>query len=1049
MFAIFSVLSLSLDLCYHNNGVGECPNGSIGISSVDDISSHISISDKSVTVTVINTQDTALKCKSNLNIQIPITFVGLNDAYLEYTVYSASTDLADLRLSNLNVNIKTNGNKITFNKLTLKKVAFTFTSTNEVLYATSLTSDLYSMQYFDAVQPNAIYVDFSNRGDMDKLSTIQIFAGATDITFVEPTSKTQVYIKDRDVKLTYGNKVKPFLIIKYLETAIQLNLHATLYNFDMAVECDEIFDHISFDATIKGNAKLTLGANTAKLFTEKTITVKGGSVAFQDSDYQANLVFESGKYSLIEVPSDIHFNSIIIKQHSLNIKSPLAAMIKADSITIDGDCDLDVDREVRFVGQEMTLIGAAKINCDNITFENYERIKASSETSVLSSLTAHDVNIEIPLVINSTGPYIVFDKFHVTTAIISLYHDAVATETERDWDEIVNDVVELIHASDMTTISQNIVTIRDSADPWKESSKLFPKERVVFIERIQNNVIVFTILANPANTYKTYLYTNVDVPEATELVVSKTNHWYEGNNFDPYTKGVRFLVHTSMPEDDVVDFSKVKGNGIILSAFFVQSDYANHETTPNIFINIDTLDGICNDFSFKNVAVNFNSSTLGKTVQIDRLAAYGNTVFISRLFRISCPSITLQDTVVKNYEIFRGDKISVIPTGTDIKLTTGENKWTITNLNENTDVDIYVDIDLTLLMTSSNINLQLAVEETAQSVKTFNVQFTSYGKVYVAKEFENFKSLPPIVLSSSASDLLMIINGSYVPIAFGKIEKVTINSESTDLETSFPDHTFFNGNNFQLTIPESSGIKSINMGNLKINDPIVSESASFVSNPIIKFNSVRVSVPKLIDLTNVITNELIVDETVKVNLKDSTVENIRIQGDIGRSTFPTVYLLNSSINSAEIEIERKSVEKLLDMSRMIFSVYNNFNLQTIAENISLSDKYLTVAGKDYYLSLSISNDAAFVQLNDAPIPPTYTPGPNSTETVIVPLPSATESPDEKGGLNIGAVVGGSVGILVVLIVIVSVVIYYRSVPKEQLDSDILTQSNDYLLNTAL
>ena len=145
MFAIFSVLSLSLDLCYHNNGVGECSNGSIGISSVDDISSHISISDKSVTVTVINTQDTALKCKSNLNIQIPITFVGLNDAYLEYTVYSASTDLADLRLSNLNVNIKTNGNKITFNKLTLKKVAFTFTSTNEVLYATSLTSDLYSM----------------------------------------------------------------------------------------------------------------------------------------------------------------------------------------------------------------------------------------------------------------------------------------------------------------------------------------------------------------------------------------------------------------------------------------------------------------------------------------------------------------------------------------------------------------------------------------------------------------------------------------------------------------------------------------------------------------------------------------------------------------------------------------------------------------------------------------------------------------------------------------------------------------------------------------
>lgn len=446
--------------------------------------------------------------------------------------------------------------------------------------------------------------------------------------------------------------------------------------------------------------------------------------------------------------------------------------------------------------------------------------------------------------------------------------------------------------------------------------------------------------------------------------------------------------------------------------------------------------------------MNFVSNNFTSIVEIDKFTALGTTDFTHKLFKVISPCIELQDTVFEKFEIQEGDKITYIPSGVDVSVVFNPEGWIITSVHENINCSVRRNIDLTIKMQEGQSRLNLAVSQGAQSIRTMKAAFYGYGSIIISKDFENYMSNPPIMVSSTSDNIYLEVSGSYVPVIFGNLKKVVINSNVEGLETSFPDNSFFNSKSLEFSIPDTSRIKSINMGNFKINEPLEDDECLIISHPVIKFESLRVGISRFCELKNVICQNLIVDMTEKVNLRNSIVDKVTVQGDAGAESFPTVLLFNTTIKSSLIDIARRSVEKLLDESRMVFNSDGSFDLRTISDKLEISDKYIFVSGKSYFITTSISNDALFIKFNEAPRPPT--PKPTSSETITsVPLPTQTEIPDERGGLNVGAVVGGTVGILVTVIIIVAVVIYYRSVPKQELDSEILTVSNDYMLKDGM
>lgn len=1051
MFSLLSVQALGKTFCFNSVGSIECPNESIIITKFDDIRDNLNDSDTDVQLHVFSSSESPFQCSNIFTRKLPISVIGHGDAYLSYTMYPAgsATD-ATISIKDISINVKTNGNNLEFGDITLSNVKLFSTSTENTLVAKKITADLYTMQQLTAVRPKALYIDFKKRGSDIKVSTVELGSYQSNIFFVKPTTSIELNIKNRDVQANYDNKVAPFLVIKYLDSAQQLDLHAELYNHDVAIKCDELFDRISFDATVRGDAKLTLGENTARLCTEKDITIEGGSVIFEDVNYQANLIFTPNKYSLIQISQEAYFNSIRLDTHRLSIRNDMAALLKADLVTLIGNSSINCSNDIRLFGQKMIINGEANLDTNKITLEGFTRIEGSLQSASLPAIMTHDIVFEIPIGFEATNG-IKFAGFRADSVNIELKHSQSPTETDAMWDALVNNPIPLISAPAFYV--NPTVTIVNTNDPWDMSHILFTKERVVFNTISRNGQFLFKLLANPAYTYKTFIWSDSEVSAATETIVNKNKPWTDYVN--AYTQGIRFLLHQNMDRSQyVIDLTKLAGNGQTVELYLTRSPYAGAAIFPIATVNVDNIKDICEKITVDNAQIDFVSANNTAIVDVKTFIALNNVDFVYKLFRVISENIEIQDKVIPNFEMTQGAHITVIPTGVNIKLTFNEYGWIITNDQSET-YTIRQSIHFTLRMPDNSYRLTLDVEPNAKSIKAMEIVTNNHISLFVAKEFEQFTSMPPIVVSTTADYMKLSVLGTYVPIVFKQAKKVVIDadlnmSKGEVLDTKFADNTIFQGESLEFVISNIL-IKSITIDNLRLTDPEDCDTIALTSADNIIINNLRVMTSRLATLKHVTVNNLVVDSTERTSLENCNVLLVKVQGDLGLDYFPYFSICNSTIRNIYVDFAQKSVEKLYDLSRLVATVDAGFDLTTIAHNVSMSLPSILVSGKTYYISKKVSQNAFYVVLDEQPIDPTSSATDPYTSHFTSGTPSPTSSDESNGpsGATIGIVVGVSIAIIAAIIVIVWAILFYRSVPTHDLDEEVLTVSNDYMLKDNL
>ncbi|EAY00521.1 hypothetical protein TVAG_350170 [Trichomonas vaginalis G3] len=377
----------------------------------------------------------------------------------------------------------------------------------------------------------------------------------------------------------------------------------------MKVECGEIYEHISFDPLLIGQSTLILSENTARLLNGRLIQVEGGNIKFEDSQYLCNIVFSEGKSSSIEIPTRLHFSSMNIQSHLLNIKSSENSSLSIDKLIISGSSNVSLDHNLPIIGQNLVLFGRANLNCDKISLNSFSSIETSLDPSSLPTFVTSQLKIFIPVGFEQTG-FIRFDKLSYSSLTLCLKHNIVSGETRSSYDKLVNKFIPLISFKDQHK-SSILIEISESRDPWEDTTTLFISERVLFDKKWIDDNYGFVILTNPSDTYKTFIYSNSAISSSSETVVNKTNKWYDERNYNKYTKGVMFIVHDNF-SDDSIDLQKIKKFGQKISLHITKSNYFGSENHPSVSLNIDNISDVCESLTLESVNIKFLSEIENK-----------------------------------------------------------------------------------------------------------------------------------------------------------------------------------------------------------------------------------------------------------------------------------------------------------------------------------------------------------------------------------------------------------------------------------------------------
>ena len=746
---------------------------------------------------------------------------------------------------------------------------------------------------------------------------------------------------------------------------------------------------------------------------------------------------------------------MFIDKHDLSITNSKNSVLTIKNISANLASQISAQNDLTITGNVITFYPDANIRTSHVTFSDFAYINVSSTANKIQSLSLTDANISVPISYTSSG-LLQVDDFDMNNKIrIILTHSEEPGETSDKWDSLVNKNITILKTtSASSSINCNNIEVEilksSGTDPWSNAI-YFTKEKFIFDQHCSSQQLSIKLLENPQNIYKQFIYTDeYKVYRRDIQVINSSYKWT--NKVTEYTKGIQIYLHKDMT-DSIFNINDFNGFKESLQLKFIKSPFEGAKEKPTIQIQTSSLSKeTITSLTIQNVILQCLTTTGNiPDINVKQLNVIENS-HIKQPFSLSADIVSVQDKLISIIPLSSVNKLNVIPTDNEFNVIFNNDGWTINSTNVN-DCSIPSTVSLTIYSeTVHRANLTVG-DSTTSPLTTTLAFYSEISNIFIDKKFEEMKNMPPIsLISSEDSKVLISCNGNYVPIQFTTVSNVIFGTTyhlTTPLSITMPEQKQFSiGKTFTLSF--NGNIDQVVFPSFYLRDTDENYGSTTISsNKNVLFKEMRSMVQSNAVLNKVYANKLVVDGTMKTVLKDCSIKNLRIQGELSQVDFPQVELVNYDNDFEEIyiDIEQPSTQYLSSFSRVLITSENSsIDFTSIKSKIHLSSTTFKIGSQYMFISTSLSSNGVYLILSSAPSP---TEEPQSSSSSSEEIESSSSDPNEGSDASTAAIAGIVIAVLIICVAAGIIYLFWRRTPNPILDSDYLTVSNDYMLKDVL
>ena len=998
MFSILLVLSTAANFCYRQGeNFPACPDGAINVTSIEEIIAKKPEFEE-ITLFVSNDDNSPFNIPNKANISVPFSVIGIAPkSEVSLTLESnETTRLLMPSFTNITISVEEDGEYEDFQSISFKSVVI---KNDFNVFAKNFESDIEAFQSLESVSSVNVVLSFDKIPEPKNIPITLKECLISSIHLNGLVLAVDLKVKGNQVTLAYKGKQTLVFTATLSDKASNLIVYADVNN-EFNLNAEEASDKITFEPKITSNESvLTLGKDTGKLTTGRTLYVNAGKVVFPGGPFNFKVILGSGKESTFEILDGTSVDTITSVNHKLNILGKEGATLFANNFYIVGESKFVSDNKKVLGGFNINFDFNSKITTTNLDAKEFNNIEANGE-SVIPSLGefGNDINVRIPFVLAGTGNLTVGDEIKRKTHI-NIYHSYVPNENIGLYESLINKEIPLLCSANIKC--DNIdVNIESSGDVWSFTSH-FTKEKIIYEKTCSDKCVGFKILENPINVYEQFAYgENWSAPVQTIRKLDTESFNWESYVTDN-TKGILIMAHDNIPEAKVFDLSKANlKNKIELR--IIKSPFSGAiEENPKVSINADALTGKVGSFLMDNTNVKFISSSETPKVSVDELKILHNSSFQNK-FTIDSQKVSISSDVIGNVDVPTTAELTVHPTTPcDIKFT--NDGWYVN--------DHFVSKEYSLKVHANNskdyrISMILA-EGTTAPLPMKLVHSGSSPTIFIDKAFENFKDMKPFSIESLNWDMMISVNGSYVPMSLVTPYKLRIGVGNNET-MRFAEQKLTNGNEANLFFVDEESVKQIVIPKFTLNDPEDGSKKGILnSHKKILIEKIDVQTSSFAQISNAVSNLVAIATTPKTQFYSSKLNKIEVHGSMSSNeAMPTLGLKDTKVDEIVVNISTTLSGEVTQLQKELI-VSETTEIASLKDKIKLSTNQVK-AGNDAY-NVSVELVDAKIVLNMTKVTP----------------PPQSPTPSEQKKSNTGVIVSVSIISVIIVIVIVVGIVYFN------------------------
>jgi hypothetical protein len=1007
------VLSASANFCYRQSEFfASCPAGATEVQTIEDIEEILTNQDNEVILSISNDETSPFIVSNGADIQVPFNVVGLAQTSCVHFIFdSEQTKLSNPSFSKVSLTVEENATIADFPSLTLDSV----TINDYAIVADVLTSDPKSLQTAKSVTAGNLFLTFSETVEPTNLAiTLRRFESSLHINKFNVASK--VLIKGDQTILSYADKQTPICTVSLTNEVARLVIFAEV-NSAMNIDQNQAGDKITIEPTLVGTASvLTLAKDTGKLTNGRTLTVNGGKAVFPGGPFHFNVVLKPERESTFEILDGTSVNTITAINHKLNIPGKEGSTLFANNFNIIGTVEFVSDNKKVLGGFNIVVDSLSKLLTTNLDAKEFNNVEAmgSSEISSLGDF-GNDITLRLPFSSAGIGSLTVKDTLKRKT-YINLYQSYIPDEKISHYETIINKDITLLCSENIQCDNVD-VNIQNSDNVWSFTSH-FTKEKIIFEKTCSDKCVGFKILENPINVYEQFGYgDNWSTPVQTIRKLDSNNfNWqdYVTEN----TKGVLIMAHENIPDASIFDLSKANFKNKI-DLRIIKSPFSGAiDGIPTVKVNADSIKNVRN-FEIKDMDVTFTSANGKPKISTETLTITNSLFPVD--FTIDTPKLSISNNLVDKLDIPTTTELTVYPTSPcDITFT--NDGWFVN--------DKFVKKDYSLKVHAQDykdyrVNMLLGQGAT----NPLPIKFAHNGNsptIFIDKAFENVKNMQPFSLEAPNWDMMISVNGSYVPVSLVSPYKLRMGVANKGV-IRLAEQKLTNGAEVNLYFVDDDYVNQVVIPKFTLNDPLDGSKQGILnSHKMILIEQIDVQTSTYAQISTAVSNLVKVATTPKTQFYNSNIKKIEVSASA--YAIPTLALKDTTVEEIFVDIPSTITAQVAQKDLI---VSETTNIASLVGKINLSTETVTVNNKVYKLSVELVDQKIVIKMTEELDP---------SSTTSVP----TSPPSQKLS-DTGIIVSISIASVVLIALIVAIVIYIIK-KRNPLRSEYTNISNDPMIN---